>query len=1071
MKLPFHALVLVALTLLLAFGNSGCTAKMRKARHLERANRQFKAQAYDNAEIEYLNVLKLEPLNPESIAQLALMYFEQGRLGRVYAFLSKARELQPENLEVRIRLGQLFLASGRGKDAQAEAMYVLQKRPNDPDAPLLLAESVTDATQLTDVRNALEALPASSKNTAPVLTALGTLELRQRKPADAIALFERALAADPKHAAAHVALGTVYAAQNDQVRAEKAFAAGAAHSPIRSPKRIHYARYKMVMRQFDSAKADLRDIVTKAPDFLTAWLLLAEIELTQQNYDDAAADITKVLGRDPLHPDASLLSGRISLAKGDFDKAIADLSKATATYSRSAGHLHLLGRAYAAKGDLGKAVASLNQAIAAVPNYAPAILSLAEINLRQNNPGAAVAALQQLIQKQPALVEARLLLGNAYTIQRKYDDAVIVYQQLQQTFPQNAQIPFLIGMVQVEQGKLPAAAQSFERALEIKPDFTPALEQIVNIDLRKRDYVAARARVNAYIKKNPNAAGGYLVLAKSYIDENDTANAEAAFQKAIALQPQETEPYFLLARLYLRTKQQDKAIANLQLVAKNDPKNAQARLMIGVLYAQQENYAAARDAYESVLAINPKLSAALNNLAYLYSERFNEPGKAFELAQRARDLLPGEPHAADTLGWILYKRKDYAWALSLLAEAADKLPGSADIQYHVGMAHYMLGEEQPARAALERALKLNAEFAGANDAKRALSILNAADTDPETVARLEKAVAQGPDTVAYNRLAAVYMRQGDSAKAMAAYESALKASSKNVQATLGMIRLYRQRKDSAKALELAKSARKFAPTSPEVAQVLGELVLQSGDHGWAASLLQEAMRDNPDDPETLYSYAQAAYYTGQVDAADEAYRRALEVAPTFPQGARIREAVEMIALASNARKAAAAEAKITQALKTSPDDGAALMAYGAMKQQQRDITGAIETYERLLNRYPDFSPARKELVILLAEQRPADPKSLEIATKAREQFPNDPDVAKASGIIAFRQSNFSRAAALLEESARARTADADVMYYLGMAQKQLKNGTASQRSLQRALELNLRPDLAAKARETLAQSK
>ena len=42
--------------------------------------------------------------------------------------------------------------------------------------------------------------------------------------------------------------------------------------------------------------------------------------------------------------------------------------------------------------------------------------------------------------------------------------------------------------------------------------------------------------------------------------------------------------------------------------------------------------------------------------------------------------------------------------LSLLTEAIDRLPGSADVNYHLGLTHYMLGHEQMARPLLEQAL-------------------------------------------------------------------------------------------------------------------------------------------------------------------------------------------------------------------------------------------------------------------------------------------------------------------------------------------------------------------------------
>jgi len=40
--------------------------------------------------------------------------------------------------------------------------------------------------------------------------------------------------------------------------------------------------------------------------------------------------------------------------------------------------------------------------------------------------------------------------------------------------------------------------------------------------------------------------------------------------------------------------------------------------------------------------------------------------------------------------WILYHKHQYPRAATLLQESADKLPTVADIQFHLGMTHYML---------------------------------------------------------------------------------------------------------------------------------------------------------------------------------------------------------------------------------------------------------------------------------------------------------------------------------------------------------------------------------------------
>src|SRR5262249_2409070 len=159
------------------------------------------------------------------------------------------------------------------------------------------------------------------------------------------------------------------------------------------------------------------------------------------------------------------------------------------------------------------------------------------------------------------------------------------------------------------------------------------------------------------------------------------------------------------AQLYVASNRQEEAIAKLTAFVENNntAQAAPALMQLAMINERLKNFAAARDAYEKLLTVAPNSALALNNLAVLYSERFGELDKAYDFAKRGNEAAPNEPHLADTLGWILFKKGDYNNALRLLQESAGKLPDQPEIQFHLGMAHYMLGEEEPARIALQKA--------------------------------------------------------------------------------------------------------------------------------------------------------------------------------------------------------------------------------------------------------------------------------------------------------------------------------------------------------------------------------
>jgi len=375
---------------------------------------------------------------------------------------------------------------------------------------------------------------------------------------------------------------------------------------------------------------------------------------------------------------------------------------------------------------------------------------------------------------------------------------------------------------------------------------------------------------------------------------------------------------------------------------------------------------------------------------------------------------------------------------------------------------------------LERALQAGQDFPGMDEARQCLTVLatdiKAGGADAR--ASLERRVAKkADDPIALARLAAIYERDGDAEKAAGTYEAALKINADNVKVLASLARVYAARpQQEQRAFELAKTAHELAPDDAQVSHLLGRVAGQTGDHKWALTLLEDVARKQPGDPELLYDLAEARYNLGQVAGAETAMQRSLQGGAGFAHAADARRFLEMTALADNPAQAAAATDRVAQVLKDHPGDVPALMASGLISEQKADAATAEKAYEEVMRQNPDFSPAEKKLAVLYLGDSGKDAKAYEMASKAREAFPKDSEVAKVLGIANYRRGDYATATDLLKESDGGRKNDAQLAYYLGMAQYQLKL-PESKGTLQRALDLNLPPGLADEARRVLAQLK
>jgi tetratricopeptide (TPR) repeat protein len=817
------------------------------------------------------------------------------------------------------------------------------------------------------------------------------------------------------------------------------------------------------------------ELSRQAPDYLPPLLFLMKLSFSEGKFDQCNADIANVLAHEPNDYEALLLKGEVSLAKKDGKQAVSDFEHLNALYNNDARPQVpcQLGTAYLLNGETNKAIASFSHALQLDTNFIPAKIPLSELYMRQDNPVAAISLLAPLLKQTnlpPAVaIPASLILAESYLNAKSPDKSIAIYRGLEASYPKEAQVWYLEGQAWLIANKLAEARTAFDKSLALNPDFLPALEELVNLDLFESRIPAALARVKTQLDKDPKAPIPWLLQAQIHMQQKENAQAQADLEKVIELDPKLPLPYLLLARLYVDEKQQKQALDKLNALVglTND---VSALMEIGMIHDQLKEYDPARQSYERLLGVEPNFLRALNNLAYLYSEHYNDLDKAYQFAEKDRELAPYDPNVADTLGWILYKRHDYSRALALLQESVEKQSANGEVNYHVGMAHYMLGEEEPARLHLKYALS-KSDFEGTNDALRRLKILQ---LDPKSAtaadrADLEKQIQADPaDPIALMRMAAIEERDGEFEKAAATYEKAIKQSPENARAILRLAVLDSTKLNQPqKGLELARNAHNLLPEDPNITETLGRMVFQARDYAYALSLLQAAARLLPGQPDPLHDLAWAYFSAGNVAEARASMQSAVQTGAAFDKLNDAKLFLEMTAIYSNPAQPQAA-ARVQQVLQTNAGYAPALMAWGLIQEQQGRAKEAEPYYEKVLAAYPLFSPAIRQLFLLYARDGGNDAKAYDYEAKAAQAFPDDADLAKVAGLLEYRRTNYAKSVLSLNQSAQKKQNDAELFWYLGMDYYALKQNAQAKTALQKALALKLASaDMAAEANRVL----
>ena len=1052
--------VILAVTLITA-----CSKETKKARLLGEADNYFKAGNYDKAKLSYLNVLQLDPGNALAFERIGAMWQDDAAPLRAGPFLAKASELDPKNAQNRIRLARCYAAFGRFADATKEALKVLEQVPNSGDAIITLTEATRSKEDIEAAQEQLQKFP--NKNDVSFYLALATQSVHKGDAASATEAARQALATDPNSSAAHMTMGDLYLFQKDLKQASEEFKKAADLAPVRSAERLKYAAFSSATGATQETRRVATEMTKQAPDYLPGWVLLAELAYKDKKYDEAHSLLENVFSREPEYVDGRRLQSDILLAKGETKKAVEVLERVDQAHPGSPLVKYQLARAYLSNKEINQARSALEQAISANPNYSDAILLLAEVNLRSGHADMVIKPMTDLLRTTPELRKAALFLSTAYGALDRFDDATVVLQEQAKLAPQDPQVQAALGLTFRQAKRNDEARQAFEKAAQLAPDNLAMVEQLVELDLLDKRFDAARQRVKHQFQKTPDAPAAHFFEGKILAVERKWDLAEAELQKTLQLDPNFASAYDLLVQTYLAANKLPQAVAQLQAELSKNPNNASAVMTLALIYERMQDYPKARDAYEKLLSINPDFVAALNNLACLYTEQLNNLDKAYELARKARDLQGEDASVGDTLGWVLYKRGEYQQALTILQESAQKAADNPEIQFHLGMTAYMMGQTDVAKAALRKAAGSDKDFPGKDESKRRLASLDSGKAgSPElSVSQLEAMTKGQPDDlISQIRLGEAYEKQGAWDKAAAAFEQAEKLNPKLASTVTKLAQLNAgPLQNKEKALAYAKKARELAPADPQVSGILGKVAYQSGNFSWSYSLLQEAARQRQNDASVLSDLAWAAYSLGKVNEARDAMQKVVTAGAESSQAADAKKFLALTALDENPKELTAAEGEVQKELKSNPEYVPALMDQAALLAQRGDAKAATEAYSNILRRLPDFAPAQKRLAGLYAQDPSKVAAAYDLATKARKTLPDDPDLSQLLGRLSYEKKEYPRAIQLFQESARKRPLDADSLFYLGMSQLQARQKSEAQGALNQALVAGLQEPMAAEA--------
>jgi tetratricopeptide (TPR) repeat protein len=585
---------------------------------------------------------------------------------------------------------------------------------------------------------------------ARVLEALG-------QPERAVQELEEARAAAPADLELAFDLAGAYLGAKRVEDAARIFAQIVQARPIPQT-RILIGRTYRTFGEHERARAELQAALKQDPRARHAHYYLGTVVVAEKGWEGLAEAIPEFqaeLKLAPADPLANLELGVALADSGQPEEALPFLEIAARFEPPQARTFYYLGRAQLAEDRTAEAVASLRRALELVQQQEPTVDQLRAIH---NQLAQALRRLGETEEAASHFAESERLSAQgseaareqmarymAATPDPEAEKASVVpaveasplqalsaaeREDLRRRVTAGLARAYLnLGVMQVPAGRFSRAAEFFEKAAAVDPEFPQVQSSLGVAYFNAGQFDKATGPLTKALEANPQDAGVKRMLAMAWLnagtydkaadllreDLDRDANPSLQFAYGLALvksgRAAEAEPIFarllvqhgdaaelsvLMGQAHAQRGDFDSAIESLERALRLNPDVAEANSSLGVIYQKQGRLPEAEAALRAELKAHPADLQSQQNLAAILDMQ----QKSEEAIGLLRNVLRSKPDSADArylLGKILLAQGAAEDAVEHLEAAARLAPKDANVRYQLGRAYQQTGRTEQAK--------------------------------------------------------------------------------------------------------------------------------------------------------------------------------------------------------------------------------------------------------------------------------------------------------------------------------------------------------------------------------------
>jgi tetratricopeptide (TPR) repeat protein len=249
---------------------------------------------------------------------------------------------------------------------------------------------------------------------------------------------------------------------------------------------------------------------------------------------------------------------------------------------------------------------------------------------------------------------------------------------------------FNLGLVRQEEGRYEEAIPNFQRALSLQPKLRGANLFLGITEFRLNRLAEAAAAVEKETVAYPKDANAWMWLGVVRLAQDRPEDAAEALDRADKLKPGDQDILYHRGRAHLLVSKDSYAE-----MFKIDPHSWRVHRVLAQANAEADRHLDAIAEYEAAIKLAPTQPGLHEELGSEYRNA-NKIPEARQAFQRELEIDPNNVLARYKLGAIAVEQGDGATGKQLMEAAQREKPGLAHMDYNLGRAEMLLGNNDAA---------------------------------------------------------------------------------------------------------------------------------------------------------------------------------------------------------------------------------------------------------------------------------------------------------------------------------------------------------------------------------------